>query len=1127
MSLVFASLGGVARAESTSVDSLRQALPDTSRWFSGEDLAVAVDSLQLAPGQSRIDLREPVLRELLSVTLGAEALVEGEDYRILLDRGVLVLRRSPKETAPLVVRYRYEPSALVSHLVLRDATRPLAAPQTSRAGPVGSRLGVARRDGEERAALGDLQIRGSKTVSIRGGTNRDATVDQGLNLSIVGQLTEGIGVRAEISDENLPITPEGNTEELTDLDEVRIELFGERGRALLGDFRVDRDLGRFLPYDRKLQGLWLEGRGQRGTVQVLGGAPQGQRVEVEIRGREGVQGPYELLDGLRLQQTVIVAGSERVWVDGDLQVRGDSRDYVIDYVRGTITFNESRPIGPENRIAVDYEGSVAGYRRSVLGTLVDALRVGAVRIDVALMREGDDPNRPLSGTLGAEERAALAAAGDDPNGALSSGVRLTAPGEGDYVQRTADDGSVYYEIADSTTTGNYDLDFVFVGAGKGDYELLGVTETGALEFVWRGVGNGDYRVGRRLDLPEKTDYAVVRVGAGRVATGAGIEAELNASRHDANRLSDLDDQDNQGAAWRVNAASGWWGSSETAKGLRLRAVVERIERNFRSSGRLREPFFYDVWNLQDELRNEDETFAQAGVEWRGKERRVDVGFRRLDRGTTYQGQRWEVPGSGRVVGNLGWEHLFAQTTAERESGARSSRRDRRLRLKWKAGVWQPFVEARDEIFRDFRTAGWTGYRSGGWMVGLDGGADTRLEYSRDVADSLDPSGQAWNFERDTRLVRAIRSQNWSNTRARMDLTWRESLLAGDQRGKTRLARIQASHQIPDRGFRLDVDYRAGTDQSRVLGRRVIFVGLGQGDYDAEGNAVGAKQGDYNVVFTPTDSLVSSTEVEANIQLQMRSDFRWVAGLESRSLLQIRESSRSSDVGALLRLDPAKLRNPESTLFGQQRIREELHLLRQRRGIDLRLAFDRTDLLDQRFTQGPEESRRQESLAQLDVELGGGWSLGSQLKDEERHRSSTSVLNPQLRSYRVHDRVAASTLRLRTGPRRRYALELRYTLRDEDLESIRQTLIEARPSATTDWFGLNWTLEGRWSELTERAGPLPRRPFFFEAPGTTRSGSLRMQWASARGFSVALRYQLRDEAGRILRHDLGLETRARF
>ena len=62
-------------------------------------------------------------------------------------------------------------------------------------------------------------------------------------------------------------------------------------------------------------------------------------------------------------------------------------------------------------------------------------------------------------------------------------------------------------------------------------------------------------------------------------------------------------------------------------------------------------------------------------------------------------------------------------------------------------------------------------------------------------------------------------------------------------------------------------------------------------------------------------------------------------------MQVTEKSRTEDVGALLRLDPAVLRQEESTLFGQRRVREELHLLRDRRGANLRLAYDVTDVLD--------------------------------------------------------------------------------------------------------------------------------------------------------------------------------------
>lgn len=1118
-----------ARAQADDVPSAEapdsaSTLPDSLRWYGPDELAVAVDSLSLAPGQKRVALSYSRVLEVRSVVIDGLALVPGQDLRVLAERGMLVLLRPAEGGETCVVRYRFDPIALTPQVVLNepeiggrgDEEEPSAEPVRPPE-PIGGLGGTP---------LGNLRIQGAKTVSIQGGTNRDATVDQGLNLSVSGQLTEGIGVRAEISDENLPITPEGNTEELSDLDEIRIELFGERGRALLGDFRVDRPLGRFVPYERKLQGLWLEGRTRRGRLGVLGGAPQGRRREIEIRGREGVQGPYELLDGLRLEQSFIVAGSERVFVDGELQTRGEDRDYVIDYVRGTLTFTETRPIGPENRIAVDFESSVTGYRRSVLSALGDSLRLGDLRLDVALLREGDDPERPLDGSLGEEERAALAAAGDDPGLALASGVRQTVPGEGDYVRRTSDEGRVFYEAADSTG-GDFDVDFLFVGEGEGSYTLEGVSESGILDFEYVGDGNGDYAVGRQLQLPEQTEVAVLRAQWGRQKTGALLSAEVDFTRHDRNRLSDLDDDDNDGTAWIVEGRTPRLFGDDEGNGLQLRALAEHLGADFHALGRLRDPFFYDDWNLQEDARRSDENRQELRAVAQGAERRAGLSYQRLEREDEYRGRRLVTDGGGELLGPVGWNHHLAETRSTRQADDRSYRRDRRLRLRLEPWPVIPFLERRDEVFTDLRGSRWVGYRSEGWAAGVTGRRGGRLEWSRDVADSLSASGQRWAFARDVRRVRWIDSRQWGNSQLSTDLSWRRTLLPGGLDETTRLARIQAGYRDDDRGFEADVEYRAGTDQSRVLGRQIVFVGFGEGDYDAEGNPVGVQQGDYNVVFTPSDSLVSSVEVEADLRLALRRDTAWLGGFESETLLQVRERSRTDDVGGLLRLDPDLLRQSDTTLFGQQRLREDLRLLRRRRGIDLRLVYDSTDVLDQRFTQGPEETRRRQALSRLDVEVAPGWTVGAEASDEIRSRVSTSDLNPQLRSYDVADRSGAVTLRFRPSPRQRLALELRWTDRDETRQDIQQRLLELRPAVGTDWWGASWTLDARWVEVTEEAPPDPQRPFFFERPGTGRSAGLRVQWGASGGLSVALRYQVRDEPQRELRHDLGLETRARF
>lgn len=1108
---------GEARAQTTTADSVR--------WRGPESLAVTVDTLSVAPGAIRLDLRRAPVLELFEVRSGAERLREGLHFTLLAERGVLVLNASADQERRIVVRYRYDATRLPAFLALREERSSIDTTRTTPSPRI-----TAPLDLDAPPPPGFLHIAGSKTVSVQGGSNRDATVDQGLNLSIHGRLTETIGVRAEISDENLPITPEGNTEELRDLDQVSIEIFGPRGRARLGDFRVEQALGRFVPYQRKLQGIDLEVRDARGRVEVLGGAPQGRRIEVEIRGREGVQGPYELLSGLRLDQSFIVAGSERVWVDGELVVRGETNDYTIDYIRGTIRFTPRLPVSPDRRIAVDFETSATGYRRNVAGARVDSLQVGPVRLGFALLREADDPDRPRDRSLEEDELALLAVAGDDPQLARSSGVRATAPGEGDYVERFTGTGVRYFEAADSSG-GDFDVDFLFVGVGNGEYELEGVTAEGVLRFRFVDAGAGDYTVGRLLPLPDLTDVMVAKLDWGDSLRGE-VSAELDLSSYDRNRLSEIDDGDNDGAAWSVVARSPRWRRGDDAA-LRLHARSERIERDFRALGRLRAPFFYESWNLQDEARTVDESFHEVAGEALLRERRVSVGWARLERAGLYRGQRWSSAGGGPLLGPLRWRHAVSATRAQRESpgeavAERDSRRDDRvLRLQWGERGFVPFVERIDENFEDRRVLRAVGLRSAAWVFGVDAGPRAHLHWRTEEADSLQTDGAAWTFARAVETVRGRTAVGGGRARLDLDATWRRATLPGDLRETTRLAQSQLALRDPERGVQLDLGYRVSNDQSRVLGRQVVFVGFDQGDFDLEGRPVGVNQGDYDVVYTPSDSLLTSTQVELDVRFELQPSTDRLGGFSNSLLWQVSERSRTDEVGRLLRLDGGILRDPDTTVFGEQRLREELVLLRRVRRFDLRLGHERRDALDQRFTQGPERTAQRRNDLRAESELTEQFSLRVDAATEARERASSDQVNPLLRGYEVRDRTTAATLRWRPARGLRVELESRWTGREERIAGIEQTVLALAPSSDASLVGLRLTVQARLAAVEETGGDDRTRPFFFERPGTQRSFNTLLQWGGAGSFTVGVRYQLRDEPGRPVRHDLGVETRARF
>jgi hypothetical protein len=105
--------------------------------------------------------------------------------------------------------------------------------------------------------------------------------------------------------------------------------------------------------------------------------------------------------------------------------------------------------------------------------------------------------------------------------------------------------------------------------------------------------------------------------------------------------------------------------------------------------------------------------------------------------------------------------------------------------------------------------------------------------------------------------------------------------------------------------------------------------------------------------------------------------------------------------------------------------------------------------------------------------------------------------------------------------------LRYIQREESREAFTQDIWSIEPIASANALGARWSVLARLARITEEAAGDPVRPYFFEAPGTSRSAALQAQWGATGLLTFNVRYQVTDEPGRKLRQDLGVETRARF
>ena len=57
-----------------------------------------------------------------------------------------------------------------------------------------------------------------------------------------------------------------------------------------------------------------------------------------MKGRDGDQGPYQLVGKDGNKEIVILAGTEKVWCNGKEMIRGANYDYIIDYSTAEVIF---------------------------------------------------------------------------------------------------------------------------------------------------------------------------------------------------------------------------------------------------------------------------------------------------------------------------------------------------------------------------------------------------------------------------------------------------------------------------------------------------------------------------------------------------------------------------------------------------------------------------------------------------------------------------------------------------------------------------------------------------------------------------------------------------------------------
>lgn len=448
-----------------------------------------------------------------------------------------------------------------------------------------------------------LNTNGSISRGITVGNNQDGVLNSNFDLQISGNLGKNVKIRANITDNNVPLQDNGYTQRLNEFDKVFIELYSKKWRVTAGDIDFINEKDYFLKFNKKVSGLSIETtlKHKKATTDLFASAAlvKGKFTEIDFQGQEANQGPYKLTN-TNESFLLIISGSETVYVDGIPLKRGESNDYIIDYNTAEIVFNTTFPITSNMRIHVEFQVSDQNFTRFVTFNTAN-YNSDKLKLRLNVYGESDSKNQTLQQDLNDDQLQVLANAGDDIEQMITqSAIQESFIENKIQYKKEIQNGTEVFVFSNNENDELYAVKFSFVGQNQGNYIIQNTVATGRIfEYIppLNGIMQGDYEPVFQLVAANKlqivnfqTDY--------HPNDKIELHTEIAYSINDKNLFSNIDDEDNSGYAGKLN-----YKHILIDKPWQLSGLVElkTIKQDFNTIERIQNIEFERDWNLVNPL----------------------------------------------------------------------------------------------------------------------------------------------------------------------------------------------------------------------------------------------------------------------------------------------------------------------------------------------------------------------------------------------------------------------------------------------------------------------------------------------------------------------------------------------
>lgn len=945
-----------------------------------------------------------------------------------------------------------------------------------------------------------IQKSGTLVRGFTVGTNKDFSLKSGLRLQLSGNLSDDIELVAALTDENTPIQPEGNTERLEELDKVFIQVKHPNATGTFGDYQLQKRFGEFGVVDRKLQGLMGEFQFDKYNAYISFAGSRGKFNTNNFNGIDGVQGPYRLSGANNERDIIIIAGTEKVFIDGIEMKRGENNDYTIEYSNATITFTPKRIITSASRISVDFEYTDRQFSRNFFGTGAAArLFNDRLKFGLQFLREGDDQNSPIDIILSEQDKQILKNAGDDRNKSVKSGVSLAEPDslgiiKGIYLAKdTTISGKqfTYYVYAPGDSNSIYNVSFSYVGEGRGDYIRESI---GFYKFV--GVGLGSYLPITFLPIPQLKQLASLNVSA-EPFEKIFFNVDLAASSWDKNRFSSLDENDNEGYAvnllLKIDQQKIKLGETDFGNGgLFFRKRF--IDHKFVSFDRFNEVEFDRYYNISSQQKQTNENLTEFGAFYLPTNQlQFNSSFGFMRKGSEFNSDRYNnsfkfgfqddfnleynidyVKSSNLSLRNKWFRHRAnafykiwnlkpgIEFLAEDKSDFRVNS-DSLLQGSLKFIEFSPFAELLNIGGFKFQTK--NSFRQD--YLPLNG---KLFEESKSYLYSVDLSYSAIR-EVSSSLNFGYREKKYSNDFKQLGFLDNQSIVVRSQ------SRFNFIEKLIDG----DLFYEVSTQKSARLQKVFVRVEKGTGNFkylgDLNNNGIADEfefeptifDGDFILITVPTDQLFPVIDLKTSTRWkfdlsQLSDDESFLNdvldALSTETLWRIEENSKDSKYSNVYLLKLSTFQNESTTIRGSNLFQQDIFIFENQQDLSFRLRFQQRSSLNE-FNAGFERGFYQEKSLRIKFKLIQEVTNQTDLSNIIDNLSTTTFSNRARRvssnflisdfSYRP-SRVIEIGFRIRTG-------------RSEDTFPINPTIVDINSQSIR--FNLSFLGTGRLRVEVER------------------------------------------------------------